>query len=212
MSDTKVFRYLEAFIYADKDSELHRSNNLKKIEDLSVEDKKYKKYKKAYKYAMEMTLKELKQAAEGFFHNTNSLQSRSGNQLPFTSINYGLDTTPEGRMITNAILDASIDGVGPQHLTAVFPCQIFQYKKGVNDKPGTPNYDLKLKALESMSKRLYPNFANCDWSNQKAWLKYDRDLKEKMLKNLSDEDYKILEQAVKDNPEMAKKIGLKYEE
>ena len=124
---------------------------------------------KAYQYAMDMTEKEIKQAVEGMYHNLNTLQSRSGNQLPFTSINYGTCTLPEGRMITKALLEGSIKGVGKLHKTAIFPCGIFQYMKGVNDKPGTPNYDLFQLALESTAKRLYPNYANVDWSGNAGY-------------------------------------------
>lgn len=67
-------------------------------------------------------------------------------------------------MVTKAILEVSIEGLGRLHKTSIFPCGIFQYWKGVNDKPGTPNYDLYQLALESTSKRLYPNYANVDWS------------------------------------------------
>ena len=124
---------------------------------------------KAYHYAMDMTEKEIRQAVEGMYHNLNTLQSRSGNQLPFTSINYGTCTLPEGRMITKALLEGSIKGVGKLHKTAIFPCGIFQYMKGVNDKPGTPNYDLFQLALESTAKRLYPNYANVDWSGNAGY-------------------------------------------
>ena len=113
-------------------------------------------------YALEMTTKELKQAVEGMYHNLNTLQSRSGNQLPFTSINYGTCTSLEGRMVTKALLEGSLKGVGKLHRTPIFPCGIFQYMKGVNDKPGTPNYDLYQLALKSTAKRLYPNYANVD--------------------------------------------------
>ena len=130
-----------------------------------IDAQSYKQYEKAYSYALDMTQKELDQAVEGMYHNLNTLQSRSGNQLPFTSINYGTCTLLEGRMITKALLVGSIKGVGKVHKTAIFPCGIFQYMKGVNDKPGTPNYDLFKLALESTSKRLYPNYANVDWSN-----------------------------------------------
>ena len=126
---------------------------------------------KAYTYAMDMTIKEIQQAVEGMYHNLNTLQSRSGNQLPFTSINYGTCTLPEGRMIIRALLQGSIKGVGKLHKTPIFPCGIFQYMKGVNDKPGTPNYDLFQLALESTAKRLYPNYANVDWSGNAG---YDR--------------------------------------
>ena len=121
--------------------------------------------KPAYEYAMEMTERELQQAVEGMYHNLNTLQSRSGNQLPFTSINYGTCTLPEGRMVIKALLDGSIKGVGKFHKTPIFPCGIFQCMKGVNREKGDPNYDLFRLALESTAKRIYPNYANVDWSN-----------------------------------------------
>jgi len=124
-----------------------------------------------YKYAIDMTQKELQQAVEGMYHNLNTLQSRSGNQLPFTSINYGTCTLPEGRMVIKALLEGSIKGVGKFHKTPIFPCGIFQVMKGVNKEPGTPNYDLYRLALESTAKRLYPNYANVDWSGNAG---YDR--------------------------------------
>ena len=122
-----------------------------------------------YQYAMDMTEKELRQAVEGMYHNLNTLQSRSGNQLPFTSINYGTCTLPEGRIVIKALLEGSINGVGKLHKTPIFPCGIFQYMKGVNDKPGTPNYDLYQLALESTARRLYPNYANVDWSGNAGY-------------------------------------------
>lgn len=121
--------------------------------------------KPAYDYAMDMTQKECHQAAEGLFHNLNTLQSRSGNQLPFTSINFGTCTLPEGRMVIKAILDVSIEGLGKLHKTSIFPCTIFQCMKGVNREPRDPNYDLYRLALKSTASRLYPNYANCDWTN-----------------------------------------------
>jgi ribonucleoside-triphosphate reductase len=74
-------------------------------------------------------------------------------------------------MITKALLDVSREGIGKLHKTSIFPCGIFQYMKGVNDKPGTPNYDLYRLALQSTSERLYPNYANVDWSGNAG---YDR--------------------------------------
>ena len=123
--------------------------------------------------AKKNTLIELKQAVEGMYHNLNTLQSRSGNQLPFTSINYGTCTLPEGRVVTKSLLQGSIKGVGKFHKTPIFPCGIFQYMKGVNDKPGTPNYDLYQLALKSTAKRLYPNYANVDWSGNAGYDKND---------------------------------------
>lgn len=128
---------------------------------------------KAYQYAMDMTEKEVYQAVEGLYHNLNTLQSRSGNQLPFTSINYGTCTEPEGRMVTKALLDVSIKGIGKLHKTSIFPCGIFQCMKGVNRKPGEPNYDLFRLALRSTAQRLYPNYANVDWSGNEGYDKND---------------------------------------
>lgn len=139
--------------------------------DISIDGDMYTSNKKCYDYSIEMTTKETRQAVEGMYHNLNTLQSRSGNQLPFTSINYGTCTLHEGRLVTQALLNVSIEGIGKLHRTPIFPCGIFQYMKGVNDKPGTPNYDLYRLALKSTAKRLYPNYANVDWSGNAG---YDR--------------------------------------
>jgi len=133
-------------------------------DDLSINDVAYTINEDAYKYAMDMTEKELMQAVQGMYHNLNTLQSRSGNQLPFTSINYGTCTLPEGRMVTKALLEGSIEGVGKVRKTPIFPCGIFQCMKGVNRAPGDPNYDLFQLALKSTAQRLYPNYVNIDWS------------------------------------------------
>lgn len=156
---------------------LEDSNSYKRIIDIPIND--YSAYSneiddtgdfdKVYQYAMDMTLKEVHQAVEGMYHNLNTLQSRSGNQLPFTSINYGTCTLPEGRMITKALLDVSIEGIGKLHKTSIFPCGIFQCMKGVNREPGDPNYDLFKLALQSTAQRLYPNYANVDWSGNAGY-------------------------------------------
>lgn len=156
---------------------LEDSDNYKRIIDIPIND--YSAYSneiddagdfdKVYQYAMDMTLKEVHQAVEGMYHNLNTLQSRSGNQLPFTSINYGTCTLPEGRMITKALLDVSIEGIGKLHKTSIFPCGIFQCMKGVNREPGDPNYDLFKLALQSTAQRLYPNYANVDWSGNAGY-------------------------------------------
>lgn len=129
--------------------------------------------KKIRQRSLDDTIKETYQAVEGMYHNLNTLQSRSGNQLPFTSINYGTCTEPEGRMVTRALLDVSMEGLGNQGVTSIFPCGIFQYMKGINDKPGTPNYDLKRLALKSTSMRIYPNYCNVDWSVNVGYDKND---------------------------------------
>ena len=133
-------------------------------DDTPIDNEMYLASPKVYKYAIDMTEKELMQAVQGMYHNLNTLQSRSGNQLPFTSINYGTCTLPEGRMVTKALLEGSIEGVGKVRKTAIFPCGIFQCMKGVNRKPGEPNYDLFQLALKSTAQRLYPNYVNVDWS------------------------------------------------
>ena len=135
----------------------------------SINDDVFIRNEMAYKYAMDMTIKEVHQAAEGLFHNLNTLQSRSGNQLPFTAINFGTCTLPEGRMVTKALLEVSIEGLGHLHRTSIFPCSIFQCMNGVNRKPGDPNYDLYQLALKSTALRLYPNYANVDWSGNAGY-------------------------------------------
>ena len=92
---------------------------------------------------------------------------------PFSSINYGTCTLPEGRMVIEALLNVSIEGLGKFHKTSIFPCGIFQMMKGVNRAPGDPNYDLFKLALRSTSQRLYPNYCNCDWSGNAGYDKND---------------------------------------
>ena len=172
--------------YVRKSFRKHWNNGLKYLafwevtnEDYKTENKPideypdFDDYQDIYRYAMEMTEKELSQAAEGLYHNLNSLQSRSGNQLPFTSLNYGTCTLPEGRMVIKALLEGSIKGVGKHHRTPIFPCGIFQVGEGINKHPGDPNYDLFQLALKSTSLRLYPNYANIDWSGNAGYDKND---------------------------------------
>lgn len=157
--------YKDGLEFINNDTESIKEYN----NSLSIDDPLYHKYDKCYNYALRMTEKELKQAVEGMYHNLNTLQSRSGNQLPFSSINYGTCTAKEGRMVTKALLEGSINGVGKFHKTPIFPCGIFQCMKGVNRKEGDPNYDLFKLALKSTSQRLYPNYVNVDWSNNKGY-------------------------------------------
>lgn len=155
-------RYIEGLKPFSKDT-------IKRLLDVTIEHEHYKQHEKVWQYAMDKTKDEIEQAVEGMFHNLNTLQSRSGNQLPFTSINFGTCTLPEGRMIIRALLLGSIGGVGKLHKTPVFPCSIFQCMKGINRKPGDPNYDLFRLALESTALRLYPNYVNVDWSGNKGF-------------------------------------------
>jgi len=143
--------------------------DFREYKDEPIDAKIYKSIPNVYKYALDMTEREVHQAVEGMYHNLNTLQSRSGNQLPFTSINYGTCTLPEGRMVTKALLEVSIEGLGKLHKTSIFPCGIFQCMKDVNRKPGDPNYDLFQLALKSTAQRLYPNYANVDWSGNAGY-------------------------------------------
>ena len=158
--------YIES---AKANTEIKLALNKEEAQNFSIKDKKVYNHLMAYNYALDMTIKEVHQAVEGMYHNLNTLQSRSGNQLPFTSINYGTCTLPEGRMVTKALLDVSIEGLGKLHKTSIFPCGIFQCMKGVNQKPGDPNYDLFRLALRSTATRLYPNYANVDWSGNAGY-------------------------------------------
>lgn len=164
-----------------------------------------------WEYAYDMTLREARQGAEGLIHNLNSLQSRSGSQLPFSSINYGTCTTTEGRMVTDAILDAELDGTGPLHKTPIFPCCIFQYSKKINGKKGTPNYDLFRKALECTAKRLYPNYANVDWSVDLKFRQKDIDTKKQYLEKMSPENMAKLVEWVSQNEDEAIKYRMEVD-
>ena len=134
--------------------------------DMSIEDypKGSVNERHIYRYAIDMLNKEMKQSAEALYHNLNTLESRAGSQVPFTSINFGRDTSVEGRMVSRVMLNASLAGIGKHHKTSIFPISIFQRKRGINANEGDVNYDLQKLALESLSKRIYPNFCNCDWS------------------------------------------------
>ena len=161
----KHFKNALTYLGTDEDRNLYQYVE----SDTAIDDYPVQSGNKLYDYSLDMTTKELYQAVEGMYHNLNTLQSRSGNQLPFSSINYGTCTLLEGRMVTKALLDCLIEGVGKLHRTSIFPCGIFQYKKFINDKPGTPNYDLFRLALKATALRLYPNYANCDWSGNDGY-------------------------------------------
>ena len=157
--------YLNGMLYIEGEC----INDYPANDKMSIEDKRYKYHDRVYEYAIRMTEKETQQAVEAMYHNLNTLQSRSGNQLPFTSINYGTCTLPEGRLVTKCLIEGSIKGIGKLHKTSIFPCGIFQCMKGVNREPGDPNYDLFRLALKSTAQRLYPNYANVDWSGNAGY-------------------------------------------
>lgn len=135
-----------------------------KQNSLSIEDDYFKQDDDIYTYAIDMLNKEGLQSAQGLYHNLNTLESRQGSQVPFTSINFGRDKSAEGRKVSEWLMAASLDGIGKHHLTSIFPISIFQYKEGCNANPEDRNYDLKQLALKSMSKRIYPNWCNCNYS------------------------------------------------
>lgn len=120
---------------------------------------------KAQKFAFERAVSEtdrtIYQAMEAFIHNLNTMHSRAGAQVPFSSINYGTDTSPEGRLVMKNIMLATEAGLGFGE-TPIFPIQIFKVKDGVNYNPGEPNYDLFKLACRVSAKRLFPNFSFID--------------------------------------------------
>ena len=120
-----------------------------------------KAQKFAYNHAKEETDRSTYQAMEALVHNLNTMHSRAGAQVPFSSINYGLDTTPEGRLVIKNILLATEKGLGNGE-TPIFPIHIFKVKDGINYNPGEPNYDLFKLACRVSAKRLFPNFSFID--------------------------------------------------
>jgi len=121
-----------------------------------------KAQEKILKFAQDKAIKETDkatyQAMEALIHNLNTMNSRAGAQVPFSSINYGMDTSPEGRMVMKNLLLATEAGLGNGE-TPIFPIQIFRVKEGINYNPGDPNYDLYRLAIRTSAKRLFPNFS-----------------------------------------------------
>lgn len=113
------------------------------------------------KRSVKYTDRAVYQAMEGFIHNLNTMNSRAGAQVPFSSINFGTDISMEGRMISRNLMSAEYAGLGNGE-TPIFPITIFKIKTGVNFEPGSPNYDLYQQALRTTAKRLFPNFAFID--------------------------------------------------
>ena len=118
-------------------------------------------FKKAYDVAYKKTDRTTYQAMEAFIHNLNTMHSRAGAQVPFSSINFGTDTSPEGRMVMKNYLLATDAGLG-NHETPIFPISIFKLKEGVNYNKEDPNYDLFRLSCEVSAKRLFPNFSFID--------------------------------------------------
>ena len=121
-------------------------------------------------HAINKTVARVHQAMEAFIHNMNTIHSRGGNQVVFSSINYGTDTSAEGRCVIRELLNSTYDGVGNGE-TAIFPIQIWKKKRGVNYLPGEPNYDLYGLACKVTARRFFPNFLNLDatFNQSEAW-------------------------------------------
>lgn len=135
-----------------------------KDKQLSIDDDYFKQDDAIYQYAIEMLEREGRQSAQSLYHNLNTLESRAGSQIPFTSINFGTDTSSEGRLVSKWLMEASIAGIGKNYQTPIFPISIFKYKKGVTANEDDPNYDIKKLAIKSLCKRIYPNIVNCGFS------------------------------------------------
>mgnify|MGYP002856349774 FL=1 len=131
------------------------------VENLTAVVGTKKLAEKIYRQACRDVEEETHQAMEALIHNFNTLHSRAGAQVPFSSINYGMDTSPEGRLATREVLNAIDAGLGNGE-TPIFPISIFQLKSGVNYNIDDPNYDLFRQACKVSAKRLFPNFVNLD--------------------------------------------------
>ena len=145
--------------YADKNVKAEVSDNLTYGDDAAA--KKAKFPESVIETSKEDTEKQTFQAMEGFIHNLNTMHSRAGAQVPFTSINFGTDTSPSGRLVSKYLLEATMNGLGHGE-TPIFPISIFKVKEGVNYNPEDPNYDLFKRSMEVSAKRLFPNFTFID--------------------------------------------------
>ena len=143
------------------------------VENLTAVVGTKKLAEKIYRQACRDVEEETHQAMEALIHNFNTLHSRAGAQVPFSSINYGMDTSPEGRLATNEVLNAIQAGLGNGE-TPIFPISVFQLKAGVNYNPEDPNYDLFRLAMEVSAKRLFPNFSFLDAPYNMAYYKPGR--------------------------------------
>lgn len=139
----------------------YMQEELKVLSNYFSEDVAKKVQKFAYRHANKETDRATYQAMEAFVHNLNTMHSRAGAQIPFSSINYGTDTTPEGRLVIKNVLLATESGLGNGE-TPIFPIHIFKVKEGINYNPEDPNYDMFKLACRVSAKRLFPNFSFID--------------------------------------------------
>ena len=165
--------YLAPYVRATFEEELLKISEIGEVADFEtiteaeaheipveeyIDNPNYPEFKRI---AVNNTIKRVHQTMEAFIHNMNTMRSRGGGQVPFSSINYGTDTSPEGRLIIRELLKSTYEGVGNGQ-TAIFPIQIFKCKKGVNVNPEDPNYDLFEYATKVTAKRFFPNYINLD--------------------------------------------------
>ena len=161
------FESLLDFVNMDKVAkEIDKLNsievNIGEFSNFYKESEKLKKlFEKSYEKALQKTNRTTFQAMEAFVHNLNTMHSRAGAQVPFSSVNFGTDTSEEGRMVTKNLLLAFDEGLGKGE-TPIFPVSIFKVKEGINYNPEDKNYDLFKLACEVSAKRLFPNFSFLD--------------------------------------------------
>lgn len=152
----------DGYVLRMGDNEKYRAAEKELLKKYDIDDKIIEKCQRfAVKKALIETDRATYQAMEAFIHNLNTMNSRAGAQTPFSSINYGMDTSPEGRMAVKNVLLSNEAGLGNGE-TPIFPIQIFRVKEGVNYNPGDPNYDLFKLACRVSAKRLFPNFSFVD--------------------------------------------------
>lgn len=162
----KTFKKHLRKLYAYEDAKVNTSPNkeiLEKIDNLTSINDVIPGLEYMCRAALAYTEEDTFQGAESLVHNLNSMASRAGSQVPFSSLNFGMDISPEGRMVSKYLLQAQMAGLG-KHETPIFPILIFTLKKGVNFEKGDPNYDIFRLAMECSSKRLFPTYAFVDAS------------------------------------------------
>jgi anaerobic ribonucleoside-triphosphate reductase len=144
-----------------QEDEKFNSAVMEKLKGIATDDELKEVIAFTRKYSEKEIIRATYQAMEAIIHNLNTMNSRAGAQVPFSSINYGTDTSPEGRLVMQQLLLATEAGLGRGE-TPIFPIQIFKVKEGVNYNPGDPNYDLFRLAIRCSAKRLFPNFSFLD--------------------------------------------------
>jgi len=184
----------------DATKKSYYQSEAKELKKLGYTDAEIAKAQRlATKYAKEETERETFQAMEALVHNLNTMHSRAGAQTPFSSINYGTDTSPEGRLVTRSVLIATEDGLGAGE-TPIFPIHVFKIKEGINFNKEDPNYDLFLLACRVSAKRLFPNFSFIDAPFNMQYYKEGRPETEvtymgcrtRVIGNINDRDREIV--------------------